>query len=61
MKNYKEELNLALKYVSENKKDSAIEILKNIISKDSKNFLSFFYLGNIYLEKKKLYTCKSIS
>ena len=66
MKNYKEELNLALQYVSENKRDSAIEILKNIISKDSKNFLSFFYLGNIYLEKKnyklaKVYLEKTIS
>ena len=66
MKNYKENLNLALQYVSENKRDSAIEILKNIISNDSKNFLSFFYLGNIYLEKKnyelaKVYLEKTIS
>ena len=52
MSNLREELNLALKNISENKKDKAIEILKNIISKDDKNFISFFYLGNIYCEKK---------
>lgn len=52
MHDYKEKLNLAFKYISENKRDTAIEILKDIISKDSKNFLSFFYLGNIFLEKK---------
>ena len=52
MNNFREELNSALKYITENKKDKAIEILKNIISKDNKNFISFFYLGNIYFEKK---------
>jgi len=66
MHDYKEKLNLALKYISENKRDTAIEILKEIISKDSKNFLSFFYLGNIFLEKKnyelaKIYLEKAIS
>ena len=52
MNNFRNEINSALKYISENKKDKAIEILKNIISKDNKNFISFFYLGNIYCEKK---------
>ena len=52
MTNYNEELKLALKNISENKKDKAEEILKNILSKDDKNFKSCFYLGNIYSEKK---------
>ena len=52
MSNLREELNLAIKNISENKKDKAVEILKNIILEDDKNFISFFYLGNIYCEKK---------
>ena len=66
MNDYKEKLNLALKHISENNRDTAIEILKDIISKDNKNFLPFFYLGNIFLEKKnyelaKIYLEKAIS
>lgn len=52
MDNFRAELNLALKNILENNKDKAIEILKNIISKDDKNFISFFYLGNIFSEKQ---------